>query len=327
MASSTNPNSKRVLITGATGQDGFYLARLLVERGYSVIAGVRDPKSVRAASLSAEIPRLKLVPLDLLDSDSVRSSFRAAQPDQIYHLAGKSHVTASWEAPEETLEINTLGTLHLIEAMREAAPEAHLVFAGSGDCFDHAAAPPTGITPSTPLRSTNPYSVSKSAAMQLIQCYRKQFNLRLSIAVLFNHTSPRRPGYFVERKIIGEAVEVSRGKREKVCVGSLETRRDWSWSEDIVKGLASMGAQREPGDYVLASGVIYTTGDWIRRAFDRLNLSMEKNLEIDPAQLHRGDRPHTCGDISLAREALGWKPETSFDTMVDRLIDAELARS
>jgi len=325
MASPPASDLPRAFVTGVTGQDGYYLARLLLSRGREVVGGVRRPDSPAVATLRADLPGLRLLDFDLLSTESVESALVEANPAEIYHLAGVSHVPASWRDPATTLEVNTLGALRVLDVMRGRLRAAHLVFAGSGDCFDHAAAPARGLSPATPLRCTNPYSIAKAAAMQLVQAYRAQHGLRASVAILMNHTSPRRAAWFVERKIVHEAAEVAAGRRARVTVGSLETARDWSWAEDIVEALAALGGRDEAGDFVLASGRLRTTGDWVRAVFDRLKLDPQRHLEIDPTQLHAGDRPHTFGDVGPARQALGWAPRTDFATMVDRLLAAERA--
>lgn len=316
---------KRVFITGVTGQDGYYLARMLVGLGWTVYAGARAEDDEDVAAIRSAIPEIHWTQLDLLDGASIAAAIESARPDQVYHLAGISHIAAAWRDPDLTLRVNTLGTLHLLQAVRARAPSAHLVFAGSGDSFDHAAAAEHGLSLETPLRSTNPYSVSKTAAMQLVQCYRAEHGLRGSVAVLLNHTSPRRPPHFVERKIVREAVGVALGWRDKVVLGSLETRRDWSWAEDIVEAMFLIANREEADDFVLGSGEIHTTGEWVRRTFGRLGLTIEKHLEIDTSQLHRGDRPHTFADIRRAKEKLGWSPRVSFESMVERLIEFEMS--
>ena len=325
MAAENSASGTRVLITGVTGQDGYYLAREFLDRGHDVAGAVRSLESPGALQVKRELPGIELVPFDLLDEASVSSALEATMPDRIFHLAGMSHVGEAWRRPVDVLEVNAAGTLRLLEAMRRVAPSARLVFAGSGDCMDHEAAAPEGITPETPLKCTNPYSVSKAAAMQSVQCYREQYGLHASVAILMNHTSPRRSTRFVERKIVHQAVEVAHGRADAVKLGSLEASRDWSWAEDVVLGLAALGDCDEPGDFVFASGRLHTTGDWVRLTFERLGLDEGKHLEIDPGQSHGGDRAHTFGDISPAVRELGWAPKTEFETMVERLIEAEVA--
>lgn len=315
----------RAFVTGVTGQDGYYLARALLARGFHVTAGVRLVDGVASSQVADELPGLELIHFDLNDPASILSSIQNSQPDQVYHLAGISNVGETWRQPAKAVRINIEGTVHLLEAVRHTTPKASLVFAGSGDCFDHDAAGPRGLLPTTPLRCTNPYAISKAAAMQFVQRYREIYGLRGSVAIFLNHTSPRRPRPFVERRIVHEAVRVSRGLADKITLGSLATVRDWSWCEDLMQGVIALGARQTPGDYVFASGKVHTTGDWVNRAFARLGLDIGKHLHLDPSQLHSGDRPHTFGNIEPAKRDLGWSPKTSFEEIVDRMINAELA--
>lgn len=324
MAPSGSNSVPHAFVTGVTGQDGYYLARLLLGRGMRVTGGVMEMEMADARAIAEEIPGLELTAFDLRDGDSVRSVIADVRPDQIYHLAAQSNVRATWADPIGAFDVNSVGTVRMLEAMRSEVPGAHFVFAGSADCLDHEAARETGVTPDTPLRCTNPYAVSKASAIQMCQCYREQHRLRVSVAFLMNHTSPRRPEAFVERKIVRRAAEVSRGRAEELVIGSLETTRDWSWAEDLVEAMAAMGGRERAGDYVLASGRTRTIGDWIRLTFDRLGLDPERQLRIDPELNNRGDRAHTFGNIEPARRELGWTPQTSFEQIVDQLIDAEL---
>lgn len=325
MMESSSPSSPRAFVSGITGQDGYYLARLLLQRGFDVYGGAHRPFSPLAREVERELSGLKLVKFDLLDPPSIEAALRQAMPDQIFHLAAQSNVGASWKNPVQTLQINAAGTLHLLKAILRVVPRARLVFAGSGDCFDHGAAAPEGISPDTPLQCTNPYTISKASAMQFVHCYREEKELHASVAILMNHVSPRRSKGFVDRKIIAGSVRIAQGKDKTLALGSLERRRDWSWAEDIVEALAKMGDQPEPNDFVLGSGQLHTTGDWVRGTFERFGLEESKHFELDPSLLHPGDRQHTFGEIGPAAEKLAWEPSTSFDEMIKRLIDAELS--
>lgn len=320
-----SPNPPVAFVTGVTGQDGYYLARLLLRRGYRVAAGVRETDSTNAQQAADDLPGLELARFDLLEPDTVAAAIEAARPDEVYHLAGISSVAETWRRPARAIRTNVEGTVHLLEALRAHAPEARMVFASSADCFDHEAARETGIRPDGRLRCTNPYAIGKAAAMQFVQRWRAEFGMKASCAILMNHTSPRRPKPFVERKIVHSAVLIAKGRLEKLVLGSLDTVRDWAWSEDIVEGLAALGASERPGDYVFASGETRTTGDWVRLAFERLGLDPAVRLEVDATQLHKGDRPHTRGDIAPAARDLGWRPRTPFEEIVRRMTDAELA--
>ena len=272
-------------------------------------------------ALAEELGLSGVRPLDLESEDSIHALIRAIQPEIVYHLAGQSSVGVSWREPAMTARVNAMGTLHLLEAIQRHVPQAAFVMAGSCDCYNHEAAPVGGITPESPFKVTNPYAASKVMAHQLTQCFRAHNGLRASVAVLFNHTSPRRAEMFVERGIVRGAVKVALGLERTVTIGDMATRRDWSWAEDVVEGFMLMGTQREPRDFVLASGVARTVGHWVHEAFEQLGLDIEKHLTIDRSRLHSGDRPHEAGNIEPAKESLGWEPRVGFKEMVRLLIE------
>lgn len=323
MAPSPSAKNLSAFVTGVTGQDGFYLARLLLERGFEVTAGLLRSEWDQRDALGADLAGIRWIEFELTEPDSIRSAIEQTRPDQVFHLAGVSHVPQSWQIPAKTFHINAVGTIHLAEAMLEFAPAAHLVFAGSGDCFDHAAAPATGLSLDTPTLCANPYSLSKFAAARALAQLREQRSLNVSIAYSLNHTSPRRPIAFIERRIVRDAVLVSTSKMEKLVLGSIESCRDWSWAEDIAEALAAMAQQDAGADVILGSGQLHTTGDWVRRCFDRLGLDLEEKLHIDRSLLHQADRAHTFADISGAKQKLGWEPKLSFEQIVDRLLEIE----
>lgn len=311
---------KRVLITGLTGQDGYYLAQLLARQGARVQAGVRETSLDHAAEIARELGVEELHPCELEDADCVDLMIARSRPQVVYHLAAQSSAGISWREPTLTAQVNAMGTLNLLEAIRRRCPDAAMVMAGTCDCYDHEAAWETGLTPETPFRATNPYAITKLMATQLIQAYRRQYGMRLSVAILFNHTSPRRPELFVERGIVRNAVRVKLGLAEAVSIGSMETRRDWAWAPEVMEGFAKLGFLDEPSDMVLASGKARTVADWVRETFAQLGLDLDKHLRIDAGRLHPGDRPHTFGNIEAARVKLGWTPTVDLADMVRRLI-------
>lgn len=318
---------RRALVTGLTGQDGYYLSRMLTARGARVVGAFAntDEEDARARAIAQEIEGLELAAFDLADPRSVERVVDEAQPDLVYHLAAQSSVGQSWKDPVATARVNAMGTSFLLDALRRHAPGSAFVLAGSCDCYDHVAAGSGGVSHETPFRVTNPYAASKVMAHQMTRCYREEFGLRASVAILFNHTSPRRAPMFVERGIVHAAVRVAAGLEEAVVLGSLETRRDWCWAEDLVEGFAVLGALEGADELVLASGRTHTTADWARAAFEQLGLDFERHIRIDPSRLHAGDRPHTHGNIERAAARLGWMPRTSFEEMVRRLIEHDRA--
>jgi GDPmannose 4,6-dehydratase len=315
---------KRVLITGLTGQDGYYLARHLIQRGMRVQAGVREVELDLAAGVARELGVEEIHPCELDNPRSVEAMLEASRPEIIYHLAAQSSAGISWREPVMTAHVNAMGTLYLLEAMRRLAPETAFVMAGSCDCYDHAADWETGLTPQTPFRATNPYAITKVMATQLTQCYRRQHGMRLSVAILFNHTSPRRPDIFVERGIIRQAVRVKLGQADTVTIGSMDTRRDWSWAPELMEAFAAMGFMETAEDLVLASGHARTVADWVRESFGQLGLDPEKHLHVDSGRLHPGDRPHTFGNIEATTRKLGWTPKVTLAEMVSRLIEHDM---
>jgi GDPmannose 4,6-dehydratase len=321
----TTPSPTRALITGLTGQDGYYLAQHLIRQGCRVTAGVRPVELELGHAAARELGVAEVIPCELDQQDAVEAKVAQARPDRLYHLAAQSSVGLAWRDPVATCQVNAMGTLFLLEALRKHAPRASFVMAGSCDCYDHEAAGERGVTPQTPLKATNPYAVSKVMAHQMIECYRQEFGLNLSVAILFNHTSERRPEIFVERGIVRQAVRVSLGLAEAVTVGNLATRRDWAWAPELMAAFAAMGAMGGPEDMVLASGQARTVGDWVSEAFGQLGLDHGKHLRIDPSRLHPGDRQHTFGNIEATRRKLGWAPRVELAEMVRRLIAHDVA--
>lgn len=316
---------KRALVTGFDGQDGYYLARCLLARGVDVYATTRSVERIAAADIvsarGAGPGRLEVLACDMADPAAIDAALATARPQAVYHLAAQSSVQISWQDPLATARTNAMGTLHLLEALRRRSPETSLVLAGSCECYDHAAADREGVTPATPLVTSNPYAVTKVMAQQMVQCYRAEFGLRASVGILFNHTSPRRHERYLERGLVRNAVRVSMGLMDRVPVGSLEIRRDWAWASELMEAFAAMGELDAPEDLVLASGRLRTSRQWVEEIFSQLGLDMDRHMSIDTSRLHKGDRPHTFGNIDAMRRRLGWTPRIDLSEMVRRLIE------
>ena len=311
---------RRVLISGLTGQDGYYLAQRLIASAAAVGALVPPHEMEAARALAGLSAHVELLQAALRCAEPVDGGAARFAPDLVYHLAAQSSVAASWRQPILSAEVNAMGTLYLLEAIRRHAPHARFVMAGTCDCFDHDAAGPHGVTPETPFRASNPYAISKVMAHQTTDCYRDQHQLHASVAILFNHTSPRRPLHFVERSIVRQAVQLAAGHAQTLTLGSDQTRRDWSWAPELMEAFACIPLLDQPSNLVLASGRLHTTGDWVTCALGQLGLDPQRCLRLDPSRVHGGDRPHTFGNIEPAARLLGWHPSVDLHEMVARLI-------
>jgi len=334
---------KRALITGITGQDGSFLAELLLEKGYEVIGMVRagaagggnrgggqdsDGQDSDGQDLGylRERPglgeRLRLVEGDLLDASSLRAAVADARPDELYHLAAPSFVPASWEKPAETLRAIAGSTATLLEAVRDTAPQARIWVAASGAMFGDAGESPQ--RESTPCRPTTPYAIAKLAAHRLVGAMRKHDDLYACSGIVFNHESERRPHQFVTRTITRAAAQIKLGLAEEVTLGSLDAVRDWSFAGDVMRGAWLMLQQERPEDYVLASGTGRTVAQLAQTAFACVGLESERYIQIDPKLVRPPEPTPSVGDPSKARAQLGWEPELSFEQLVQRMVESDL---
>jgi len=304
----------RALVTGITGQDGFYLTELLLERGYEVVGMVRSD--------DVRIDGVRTVHGDLADHDSLRSAVLETAPDELYHLAAPTFVPASWKDPAQTLALVAGATGTLLRSAREVEGLRTMV-ASSGEIFGAARASPQ--TEQTPMRPRSPYGVAKLAAYGLVDVMRHKHGLHASSAIAYNHESPRRPERFLPRKVARGAAAIKLGLQETLELGDLDAVRDWSHARDVVRGYWLMLQQDEPGDYVLASGVGHTVRELVDAAFAVVDLDPDDHVRVD-AKLKRG--PERCppvGDTTLARERLGWEPEIEFEAMIEEIVQADLA--
>ncbi len=326
---------RRALITGITGQDGSFLAELLLEKGYEVSGLVRGGAG-RGLGCSEHLrERLTLLPGDLLDAGSLRRAVRQAHPDELYHLASPSFIPASWERPEETLRAITGSTAVLLEAMRtlkgtphdggqagESDPDARVWVAASGAMFGDA--PESPQSESTPCRPTTPYAIAKLASHQLVGAMRTHDGLWACSGILFNHESERRPLQFVTRAITRAAAQIKLGLADEVTLGALDAVRDWSFAGDVMEGAWLTLQQEEPEDYVLASGVGHTVAELAETAFACVGLEAEPYVRIDPKLVRTPERTPNVGDPTRARERLGWESRVSFEQLVERMVRADL---
>lgn len=319
---------KRALITGITGQDGSFLAELLLEKGYEVIGMVRGGGE-RKLGCSEPLreryglnERLTLVDGELLDASSLRAAVENSRPDELYHLAAPSFVPASWERPAETLRAIVGSTATLLEAVRDTTPQARVWVAASGAMFGDARESPQ--SESTPCRPTTPYAVAKLATHQLVGVMRKHEDMYVCSGIVFNHESERRPHQFVTRTVTRAAAEIKLGLADAVTLGSLDAVRDWSFAGDVMRGAWLMLQQEHPDDYVLASGVGRTVAQLAQAAFACVGLEAERYIRIDPKLVRAPERTTSVGDASKAHKQLGWEPGVSFEQLVRRMVESDL---
>jgi GDPmannose 4,6-dehydratase len=312
---------RRALITGITGQDGSYLAELLLGEGYEVHGMVRRSSTERFDRIEHIRERLRLHQGDLLDQRSLVDALRAARPDEIYNLAAMSYVAASWVQPTLTAEFSGTGVTRLLEAMREACPEARFYQASSSEMFGKVReAPQTELTPFYPR---SPYGVAKVYGHFITVNYRESYGLHATSGILFNHESPRRGLEFVTRKITWHAAAIKLGLRTELVLGNLSAERDWGFAGDYVRAMWLMLQQDEPSDYVVASGVTHSVRQCLEIAFDHAGVSIEDHVAIDPALLRPAEVEHLIGDASKAQRTLGWNAEVSFEPLIRMMVDAD----
>jgi len=304
----------RALITGITGQDGSYLCEQLQGAGYEVVG------LVRAGSHGP--PGVATVQGDLADPQSLRAAVLQTAPGELYHLAAPTFVPASWKDPAGTLALVAGATATLLQAAREVQGTRVLV-ASSGEIFGAANVSPQDE--STPMRPRSPYGVAKLAAFGLVDTLRQKHGLHASSAIAYNHESPRRPERFLPRKVTRAAASIKLGLQDELVLGDMSAVRDWSHARDIVRGYRLMLQQDEPADYVLASGAGRTVAELVAAAFAVVELDPERHVRVDERLVRPSERTPPVGDPALARERLGWEPETSFEAMVEEMVRADLA--
>ena len=313
---------RRALLTGLTGQDGSFLAELLLEQGYRVSGLVRGASDRSLGSSEHLREQVDLVHGDLLDPSSLQAAIEQSRPSEIYHLGGPSFVPASWERPAEALSAIAGSTATLLEVVRELGPDTRVFVAASGAMFGEALQSPQ--REDTPCRPVTPYAIAKLAAHELVGAVRKHDGLFACSGIVYNHESERRPERFVTRRITRGAAEIALGLREELTLGSLDAVRDWSFAGDIVRGAWLMLQQERPDDYVLASGVPHTVAEFAAAAFACVDLEAERYLRVDPALVRSPESTPSVGDPRKAREHLGWEPEVSFAELVQRMVRADL---
>jgi GDPmannose 4,6-dehydratase len=320
---------RKALVTGISGQDGSYLAELLLDKGYEVHGIVRRSSSFNTDRIDHlyQDPHEEGVRLfthygDLADSVVLAKLLYELQPDEIYHLGSQSHVRVSFDIPEYTFDVTGGGTLRILEAMRESGVDCRFYQASSSEMFG-SAPPPQSET--TPFHPRSPYAVSKAAAFWATVNYREAYGLYAVNGILFNHESPRRGETFVTRKISRAVARINAGLQDKLFLGNLDSRRDWGYADDYVEAMWLMLQADEPSDFVIATGESHTVREFLEAAFDHVGLDWEPHVEIDPRYFRPSEVDDLCGDATKARDVLGWEPSVGFDELVKIMVEADVA--
>jgi GDPmannose 4,6-dehydratase len=320
---------KTALVTGVTGQDGSYLAELLLSKGYEVHGLIRRASSFNTARLDPiyKDPHESGVHFrmhygDLSDSGSLVNLVRELQPDEIYHLGAQSHVKVSFEVPEYTADATGMGTVRMLEAIRSSGLETRFYQAGSSEMFGQTPPPQDEKTPFYPR---SPYGAAKVYAHWITVNYREAHGLFASNGILFNHESPRRGETFVTRKITRAVARIKAGLQDKLYLGNLDAKRDWGYAPEYVEAMWLMLQQDEPDDYVIATGEAHTPREFAEIAFDHAGLDWQQYVEVDPQYFRPSEVDYLLGDSSKARRALDWEPRTGFADLVRLMVDADVA--
>jgi GDPmannose 4,6-dehydratase len=314
---------KRALITGVTGQDGSYLAELLLDKGYEVHGMVRRASTEKSERIEHIRDRITLHQGDLLDQRSLVDTLRASEPEEIYNLAAMSFVAVSWVQPTLTAEFTGIGVTRMLEAMREVCPQARFYQASSSEMFGKVREVPQ--TEATPFYPRSPYGVAKAYGHFITVNYREIYDLFAVSGILFNHESPRRGLEFVTRKITWHAAAIKHGLREKLDLGNIEARRDWGYAKDYVDAMWRMLQQDTAEDFVIATNEDHSVRECVEVAFDEAGLGdWERYVEFDRALMRPAEVDHLIGDYGKAERVLGWKPETSFEELIRLMTRADL---
>jgi GDPmannose 4,6-dehydratase len=315
---------RSALITGAAGQDGSYLAELLVAEGTEVVGVVREPEAVHE-NLADVRAKIELVHVDLLDQQALAETLRAHGTTEVYNLASPSFVPRSWEHPVETAEFAAVGVTSLLEAVRAVDATIRVYQASSSEIFGEPLEVPQ--TESTPLSPVTPYGVAKAYGHFIIGSYRRRYGIHASGGILYNHESPRRPIDFLPSKVAHAAAAISLGREQELRLGDLDAQRDWGYARDYVDAMSRIVRCDEPGDYVIATGELHSVRELTEVAFEHVGLDWREHVRVDDS-LKRGQAElhHLAGDASKARERLSWQPSIGFGDLVRLLVDSAVGR-
>lgn len=312
---------KTALICGVGGQDGSYLARLLLQKNYRVVGTSRNP----SAALDGNLAKLGIakdvecIPMESADSRSITAAVTLTKPDEIYYLAGESSVARSFEDPAKTFQSVALGAIYLLDAIKSADKQIRLYNAGSSECFGNA----SGVVANelTPLNPVSPYAIAKSSAYWLVNHYRQSYGLYASTGILFNHESPLRPTHFVTQKIIQAAQEIAAGRQNQLILGRLDIARDWGWAPEYVEAMWLMLQQEAPQDYVIATGTTMTLQEFVEAAFKQVNLDWRSYVVQDPAFMRPTDLLVSRASNDKISNALGWHPTITGTQVVQKMFE------
>jgi GDPmannose 4,6-dehydratase len=315
---------RRALITGITGQDGSYLAELLLERGYEVFGMTRRASTENVDRIAHLVDRVNLVQGDLLDPPSLVSALRTAEPHEVYNLAAQSFVPTSWNQPVLTAEFTGIGVTRMLEAVRAVDPDTRFYQASSSEMFGKVREVPQNER--TPFYPRSPYGVAKTYGHYITVNYRESYGLYAVCGILFNHESPRRGLEFVTRKISDGVARIKLGLADELRLGNLDAERDWGYAGDYVEAMWLMLQQDEPEDYVVATGETHSVREFCELAFAHAGLELDQHVKSDPEFLRPAEVDQLVGDASKARDRLGWEPKHSFRDLVEMMVDADIGR-
>jgi GDPmannose 4,6-dehydratase len=312
----------RALITGITGQDGSYLAELLLEKGYDVFGVIRRSSVKKHDRIEMLLDDIELVEGDLTDQTSLDHIMASVQPDEVYNLAAQSFVPVSWNQPVLTSDVTGIGVIRILEAVRKHRPQAKFLQASSSEMFGKVRETPQ--TERTPFYPRSPYGIAKVFGHYTTVNYRESHQIFACSAMGFNHESPRRGLEFVTRKVTHQVAKIKLGLAKKLPMGNLDAKRDWGFAGDYVRAMWMMLQQPEPDDYVLATGETHSIRELLDLAFGHLGLDWQDYVEIDPKFLRPAEVELLCGDATKAREKLGWVPEVGFKELIKMMVEADL---
>jgi GDPmannose 4,6-dehydratase len=316
--------TKSALITGITGQDGSYLAELLLSKGYKVFGLVRRSSSINVERISHIERDITLVPGDLLDQNSLANAIRQSQPDEVYNLAAQSFVATSWNQPELTGQFTALGVTRILEAIKTENSKIRFYQASSSEMFGST---PPPQNEKTRFHPRSPYGVSKVYGHYATINYRESYGMFACSGILFNHESPRRGLEFVTRKVSNAVAQIKLGLLDKMTIGNLDAKRDWGFAGDYVRAMWMMLQADQPYDYVVATGISKSVRDLIDVAFKIVGLDYHDFVTVDPSLLRPAEVDYLCGDASYAKEKLSWKPDVNFDRLVEMMVEEDLRRN